>query len=1141
MPSAALQRIKRAVSTYRLSSSRLSLSPKRPYATDTMRQLASVSAQHLASNTPSELLNSIKIGYLLVCDRNQGSNTYYVELCAITQDGHVVRVTEDGSRVTRMFDLAHTARRLTSKASRSRRAIEVIDMSTGQPVVYLQATSKTETKAWLLAMRNMPYRGECLTDRHNLNDRRLDGWEAVDVGTRRDSCAGSSLCSRPNHRSPRTTAMLLGAQSPKPPLLVQALIEALLPIARGFPSLVDACSSGAIRHMLFSSPCLPFARTMNARLTDPDVHALVASVLYLRMVDTDGVLSPAPHALVPGSIWQPYIGVLARCAGYVSLFLFDIDEGLVIEVAEVDVSMLSTQDIQPVDDSVFSESFCFSINLETVVHNLYGKVDQSLHLSPEARRASLNSMQGSGSSSPFVEPAFHPHPRSRSFDHATSANSFDETIASSGPDTPQTSTTPSMLYLAAPRAYERNSWMSKLRQHAQVPLHDSIITQMPTGLSTPLSFRVERSLWIKVHEAQGLSRTHSTVAAVLADGHLLAQTEVAANTNSPRWENASHCFGGLGPIRQSVHVLVWQNSQSGANCGLVGYCQVPIAMLRRGHSYDGWYPLSYGKSCTNTPPLSHLPLAHGVRPARRRSSGKLKVRHSKSQKSLNTLASDAPVSTITPSLDCKHFSDADTKVTEPLAFRSGDVHIQLQYDETIVLQRLHYTDVVALLLDTDPTLIFKLTTMVPSSADWLVETVTKISVSSNCAEGWIEALVCHELAMHAERDPTLLFRGTSVATRAIDTIMKIVGLEFIDQLIGNVVRNITSNEYACEVDPTRLADNNSIGVHWDALTRLLHALWQGIENGANACPPILRRIFACLRSSTAAFYSNHVSSTQVHYSCISGFVFLRLLCPAMLSPKSFGLVSRPPSSLALRTLTLLAKGIQCTANLSDFSAKEPYMQPMNVFVQTCIPRLKLFIDSIASEDTSEGTLNLFADQTGWAVDGEHELAVFCAFVYSSRNHIRESLTAQFCSEAPTPIPGACVSLPASPTTSGPHFGPSHVPLQGVGLNINSGSLQPQQLSDVWARRKAGHISIDITKSDCNTSPSSPSTLSTPKPNTGDTKFAQHFGTPLDFIACSAVERLVRECETVQKCVNECLRSSPMLMEQVPVPPDEFTL
>ncbi|KAJ2480910.1 GTPase activating factor [Coemansia sp. RSA 2131] len=1048
MPSAALQRIKRAVSTYRLSSSRLSLSPKRPYATDTMRQLASASAQHLASNTPSELLNSIKIGYLLVCDRNQGSNTYYVELCAITQDGHFVRVTEDGSRVARMFDLAHTARRLTSKASRSRRAIEVIDMSTGQPAVYLQATSKTETKAWLLAMRNMPYRGECLTDRHNLNGRRLDGWEVVDVGTR--PCrANSSLCSPPNHRSPRTTAMLLGAQSPKPPLLVQALIEALLPIARGFPSLVDACSSGAIRHMLFSSPCLPFARTMNARLTDPDVHALVASVLYLRMVDTDGVLSPAPHALVPGSIWQPYIGVLARCAGYVSLFLFDIDEGLVIEVAEVDVSMLSTQDIQPVDDSVFSESFCFSINLETVVHNLYGKVDQSLHLSPEARRASLNSMQGSGSSSP---------------------------------------------------------------------------------------------LWIKVHEAQGLSRTHSTVAAVLADGHLLAQTEVATNTNSPRWENASHCFGGLGPIRQSVHVLVWQNSQCGANCGLVGYCQVPIAMLRRGHSYDGWYPLSYGKSCTNTPPLSHLPLAHGVRPARRRSSGKLKVRHSKSQKSLNTLASDAPVSTITPSLDCKHFSDADTKVTEPLAFRSGDVHIQLQYDETIVLQQLHYTDVVALLLDTDPTLIFKLTTMVPSSADWLVETVTKISVSSNCAEGWIEALVCHELAMHAERDPTLLFRGTSVATRAIDTIMKIVGLEFIDQLIGNVVRNITSNEYACEVDPTRLADNNSIGVHWDALTRLLHALWQGIENGANACPPILRRIFACLRSSTAAFYSNHVSSTQVHYSCISGFVFLRLLCPAMLSPKSFGLVSRPPSSLALRTLTLLAKGIQCAANLSDFSAKEPYMQPMNVFVQTCIPRLKLFIDSIASEDTSEGTLNLFAaDQTGWAVDGEHELAVFCAFVYSSRNHIRESLTAQFCSEAPTPIPGACVSLPASPTTSGPHFGPSHVPLQGVGLNINSGSLQPQQLSDVWARRKAGHISIDITKSDCNTSPSSPSTLSTPKPNTGDTKFAQHFGTPLDFIACSAVERLVRECETVQKCVNECLRSSPMLMEQVPVPPDEFTL
>ncbi|KAJ2500013.1 GTPase activating factor [Coemansia sp. RSA 1972] len=1109
-----------------------------------MRQLASASAQHLASNTPSELPDSIKIGYLLVCDKRQGSNTYYVELCAITQDGQVVRITEDGTRVTHMFDLARTARRLTSKASRSRRAIEVIDIGTGQPVVYLQATSKTETKAWLLAMRNMPHpHGECLadSDRHNLNDKRLAGWEVVDVGTR-PGRANNPLCSPPNHRSPRTTALLLMAQSPKPPLLVQALIEALLPISQDFPSL--ACSSGAI-HTLFSSPsCHPFTRTMNARLATSDVHVLQASILYLRMIDTDGVLSPVPHALVHGSEWQPYIAVLAKCAGYVSLFLFDVDEALVVEVAEVDVGMLSTQDIQPVDDSVFSESFCFSINLETVVHNLHGTVNQSQHLSsPEARRASLNNMQGSSSSSPSTEPSFHTRARSRSFGHVTTADSFDETIASSGSDTPQTTNAPSMLYLAAPRAYERNSWMSLLRQHAQVPLMDSITT-LATGLSTPLLFRVERSLWIKVHEAQGLSRTHSTIAAVLANGHLLTQTEVAANTNSPRWENSSHCFGGLGPIRQSMHVLVWQNSASGADCGLVGYCQVPISMLRRGHSYDGWYPLSYGDtSCTNTP-LSYLPLARGVRPARRRSSGKLKVRHSKSQRSLNTLASDA--SKITPPLlDGKHFSDADTKVTGPLAFRSGDVHIQLQYDETIVLQRSHYTDVVALLLDTDPTLIFKLTAMVPSSADWLVETVTKICISSDCAEGWIEALVCHELAMQAERDPTLLFRGTSVATRAIDTIMKIVGLEFIDQLIGNVVRNITSNEYACEVDPARLADSNSISVHWDALTRLLDALWQGIENGANSCPPILRRIFACLRSSTAAFYSNHTASAQVQYSCISGFVFLRLLCPAMLSPKSFGLVSRPPSALALRTLTLLAKGIQCAANLSDFSAKEPYMQPMNAFVQQCIPRLKLFIDSIASEDV--GASNSFAGQTKCITDGEHELAVFCAFVYASRSCIRESLTTQFCSEAPTPIPGACVSLPASPTTSGPHSGSVHLPspIQGAGLNINSESLQPQQLSEphAWARRKAGHISIDVTKSDGNTSPSSPSTAtlpSTPKPNTGDTKFARHFGTPLDFIACSAVERLVRECETVQKCV-ECLKSSPVFAEQVPVPPDEFTL
>ncbi|KAJ1734277.1 GTPase activating factor [Coemansia biformis] len=316
-----------------------------------------------------------------------------------------------------------------------------------------------------------------------------------------------------------------------------------------------------------------------------------------------------------------------------------------------------------------------------------------------------------------------------------------------------------------------------------------------------------------------------------------------------------------------------------------------------------------------------------------------------------------------------------------MPFRSGDVQVEVRYDETIVLCQPAYQDVTAILLDTDPTLIFRLAELIPGSADWLVETITKIAIWSNCAESWIETLVCHELGARADRDPALLFRGTTVATRAMDTLMKVVGLGFVDRLVGDVVRRVTSNECACEVDPTRLPSSNSVDVHWRALMRLLQELWQGIEDGTSSCPPIMRRVFCSIRRVASTVFDRKYLG-QVRYSCISSFVFLRLLCPAMLAPKAFGLVYTVPSAACLRTLTLLAKGIQCAANLSGSVGKEPYMQPMNSFVQSCIPKLKLFIDTIAEPPDRPDTVGECVP-----IDGKHELAVLCAFIHSSRSQI----------------------------------------------------------------------------------------------------------------------------------------------------------
>ncbi|KAJ1868305.1 GTPase activating factor [Coemansia sp. RSA 989] len=953
----------------------------------------------------------------MVCDKRQGDTSYNIDLCAINLQGQVVRIDKEGLQVSVLFDLQGTARRLISRASRSQRAIEVINIETGKAIAYLQATSRGETKAWLMAMRQVAHYDEA---EHPIDlggpTSKMDEWEVVDVD------GHNVKRSMPFLHSPPKITLLLSKQSPKPPHLIQALIQALLPKT---PLCVEDPQSYSL-----SRP-LSFVRIMNDRLpSNPAVHVVMAGVVYLRMLDN--VLCPAPHVLASHCEWTPYIGVLAKCSDFTSLFLFDIDDTMVVEVAEIDIGKISTQDIQILDDSVFAGMFGFSISLEAIVQ--------------------------------------------------------------------------------------------------EIPLSNPKHALMQISGCKSFGFRIERCLWIKMHQVHGLSQSASISAAILADGHLLAQTDTASSSKGLlRWDGASYCFGKLSQIRRGVHVVVLQKD-CGAEHKVIGHSLLPISMLRRGHSYDGWYPLTYGGESLS--PL--LPFALNVKPARKRW---LNTR----RKRAKSIKSPSDTDTKSTSNDASRSCESDQTTHKAAApFRSGDIHIQLCYDETVVLDKSMYEDVVVLLLHTDPTLIFRLTSMHPNSADWLIETVTKIGISRNNAESWIERLVCHEMAMRAERDPALLFRGTSVATRAVDTLMKVVGLEFIDRLIGDVVRNIVSNEYACEVDPTRLPDSNNIDIHWDALNRLMQMLWQSIEDNAYTCPPILRKTFASIRSSTATFYSNWVSHSQVQYSCISSFVFLRLLCPAMLSPKSFGLVGQTPSPLSLRTLTLLAKGIQCAANLSDFSSKEPYMQPMNAFVQQCIPRLKVFIDSIAVEIP---LLDSQDKPETWGIDGEYELAVFCAFIYSSRSHIRKELHS--CTETPGPMAGACASMPVSPITpSGSSFGPnnSNPSGQGVGLNINPGSSQLRQFSDTytWSKRKAGHI--DAVQNELRTAPSVSDTLTlalSTKPATSESAFVQHFGSPLDFIACSSVELLVRECEAVQDYVNVCVESSPELTPHFSIADDEL--
>lgn len=85
-----------------------------------------------------------------------------------------------------------------------------------------------------------------------------------------------------------------------------------------------------------------------------------------------------------------------------------------------------------------------------------------------------------------------------------------------------------------------------------------------------------------------------------------------------------------------------------------------------------------------------------------------------------------------------------------------------------------------------------------------------------------------------------------------------------------------------------------------------------------ACPKSVRYICGCLQKAVVAKWSGE---RLVRTRVVSGFIFLRLLCPALLNPRQFGLVNEQPSVAATRSLVMVAKCLQNLANLVEFGGK----------------------------------------------------------------------------------------------------------------------------------------------------------------------------------------------------------------------------
>lgn len=273
----------------------------------------------------------------------------------------------------------------------------------------------------------------------------------------------------------------------------------------------------------------------------------------------------------------------------------------------------------------------------------------------------------------------------------------------------------------------------------------------------------------------------------------------------------------------------------------------------------------------------------------------------------------------------------------------GSLRLRIRYLDDLIMPCEEYSPLQQLLLEQELNSVKALAELCHNDRVPLATSLLRVFRNEKRETELLKILCQTEVAR--ENETTTLFRGASLATTLMDLYMRAECGEFLQSAVSDTVNRILETKQSAELNPTKMDVNDDACTNAEFLLMILDQVTQSIFTSPDSCPRSVRFICNCLQKSVVLKWP---TERLVRTRVVSGFIFLRLLCPSLLNPRQFGLVSETPTPAATRSLVMVAKCLQNLANLIEFGGKEPYMEVVNPFILKNKERMIVFLDQLSN-------------------------------------------------------------------------------------------------------------------------------------------------------------------------------------------------